>query len=289
MKKQTLRTGTALVFIAASLPLLVQTASAQDSLFSDNFNGITGSSGYPATPTTGANYELGIPGRIGGSLSLPAGAAYINGFLTDGNEQLGNPNTLPGDNLDNGVVGDNLLLANQASVWVNNDFSSVNGPLSLSFNGLVDSGDPTDWLAVLIGNPSQAPWVLNTSSAILFRANGGTQYFVNGNGNNGATGAAPGANVWQSYKIVLSDLAGTGSAFAGNGSLLTYYANGVELGSASIGQLVPGQGYLGFDSPGQIVGIDDIVVVPEPCTCALLGGGLALSLIGLRRKQVSGN
>ena len=280
-----------MVFIAASLPLLVQTASAQVTLFSDNFNGITGQSGYPATAATGANYELGIPGRIGGTLSLPAGAAYINGFYTDGNEQLGNPNTLPGDNLDNGVVGDNLLLANQASVWINNDFSTINGPLSLSFNGLVDSGDPTDWLAVLIGNSSQTPWVLNTSSAILFRANGGTQYFVNGAGTDGATGAAPGANVWQSYQLVLSDAAGTGSAFDGNGSLLTYYANGIKLGSASIGQLTAGQGYLGFDSPGQIVGIDDILVqqIPEPGTCALLGGGLALSLIGLRRKPVSGN
>jgi hypothetical protein len=289
MKKQPSRTGTALVVIAASLPLLVQIASAQDTLFSDNFNGITGQSGYPATPTTGANYELGIPGRIGGSLSLPAGAAYINGFYTDGNEQLGNPNTLPGDNLDDGVVGDNLLLANQASVMINYDFSTINSPISLSFNGLVDSGDPTDWLAVLIGNPSQTQWLLNTSASILFRANGGTQYFVNGNGTTGNGGAAPGANVWQSYKIVLSDLAGTGSAFDGNGSLLTYYANGIELGSAPIGQLLPGQGYIGFDSPGQIVGIDDIVVAPEPGTCALLGGGLALSLIGLRRKQVSAN
>lgn len=276
------------MLIAASLPLLAQTVSAQP-LFSDNFNGLTGSSGYPATASTGANYELGAPGRIGGTLTLPSGAAYINGFYTDGNEQLGNPNTLPADNLDDNVVGNNLLLANQASVLINYDFSTVNAPISLSFNGLVDSGDPTDWLAVLIGNPSQPQWLLNTSAAILFRENGGTQFFSNGSGTTGASGAAPGDNVWQSYKIVLSDTAGTGSAFDGNGSLLTYYANGVELGTASLTQLTAGEGYLGFDSPSQIVGIDDIVVAPEPGTCALLGGGLALALITLRRKQVSVN
>ena len=68
--------------MAASLPLIAQTVSAQV-LFSDNFNGITGSSGYPATATTGANFELNTPGRIGGTLTLPAGAAYINGFFSD--------------------------------------------------------------------------------------------------------------------------------------------------------------------------------------------------------------
>jgi len=275
------------LIIAASLSVIAQTVSAQV-LFSDNFNGMTGPSGYPATPATGANFELGNPGRIGGSLTLPAGAAYINGFFSDGNEQLGNPNTLPGDNLDNNVVGDNLLLANQASDLINYDFSTVNSPLSLTFNGLVDSGNPTDWLAVIIGNPSQPQWLLNTSAAILFRENGGTQYFSNGNGNNGASGVGPGNNVWQSYQIILSDTAGTGSAFDGNGSLLTYYANGVELGSASLTQLTPGEGYLGFDSPGQIVGIDDIgvSVAPEPSTYALLGGGL-LSLLAFRRRMAA--
>jgi hypothetical protein len=247
------------LLLAVSLFVIVKSASAQV-LFSDNFNGITGQSGYPATPATGANFELNVPGRIGGTLTLPAGTNYLNGFFTDGNEQLGNANTLPADNLDDNVVGDNLLLANQASDWINYDFSTNNSPISLTFNGLVDSGNSSDWLAVLVGSSAQSPWVLDTSFSILFRANGGTQYFNNGSGTTGGSGVAPGANVWQSYQIILSDSTGTGSAFAGNGSLITYYANGVKLGSAAIGQLVAGQGYLGFDSPGQIVGIDDIAV-----------------------------
>ena len=256
------------LIMAASLPLIIQTASAQI-LFSDNFNGITGPSGYPATPTTGANFELDNPGRIGGSLTLPAGANYVLGNTTDGsgnvNVQLGNPNTLPGNNLDNNVVGDNMLLAATATTWINYDFSGISGPLSLTFNGLVDSGDSTDWLSVMLGNTGQHSFVTDTTFGILFRANGGTQYFPGGI--TGGSGAAPGINVWQSYQIILSDTAGTGSAFAGNGSLITYYANGVKLGSASVGQLVAGQGYLGFGCPGAIVGIDDIVVaqsVPVP-------------------------
>jgi hypothetical protein len=247
------------LLLTVLLLVIVKSASAQV-LFSDSFNGITGPSGYPATPATGANFELNIPGRIAGTLTLPAGTNYINGFFTDGNEQLGNTGSFPADNLDDNVAGDNLLLANQASDWINYDFSTINSPISLTFNGLVDSPDPTDWLAILVGSSSQSPWVLDTSFSILFRANGGTQYFNNGNGTTGGSGVAPGANVWQSYQIILSDSTGTGSAFAGNGSLITYYANGVKLGSTSINQLVAGQGYLGFDSPGQIVGIDDIAV-----------------------------
>jgi hypothetical protein len=272
--------------IAASLPLIAQTGSAQV-LFSDNFNGMTGSSGYPATATTGANYELGNPGRIGGTLTLPSGANYVLGNTVDGsgnvNVQLGNPNTLPANNLDNNVVGDDMLLAANAATWINYDFSSINGPLTLSFDGLVDSSDPTDWFSVMLGNTGQHSFVTDTTFGILFRENGGTQYFPGGI--TGASGAAPGTNVWQSYQLVISDTAGTGSAFDGNGSKIEYYANGVDLGTASIAQLTAGQGYLGFGCPNSIVGIDDISVstVPEPATMALAGlGGLAL--LGFRRR-----
>ena len=199
---------------------------------------------------------------------------------------MGNPNTLPANNLDNGVVGNNLLLANQGSVMINHDFSTVNAPVSIAFDGLSDSGDPTDWLAVMVGTSSQPQWLLDTTFAILFRQNGGTQYFQNGNGATGGNGAGPGDNAWEGYQLVLSDSAGTGSAFDGNGSLITYYENGALVGSASIAQLTSGQGYIGFDSPGSIVGIDNIVITatPEPGTCALLGGGL-LSLLAIRRRK----
>jgi hypothetical protein len=276
------------LIIAASLPVIAQTASAQ-TLFSDNFNGITAPSGYPATPTTGANFELNIPGRIGGSLTLPAGANYINGFVTDGNEQLGNPNTLTADNLDNNVVGDNLLLANNASDVINYDFSSINAPLAINFNGNVDGGgDATQWLSFMINTATGTPFIVNSVAGILFRQNGGTEIWNNGSNLGDGPGTAPGNNVWQSYEIILSGSNGTGSAFNGNGSLMAYYANGVLLGTQSLAQLTAGQGYLGFGSDSQIVGIDDIQIsaVPEPGTYGIMGGGL-LTVMALRRRMAA--
>jgi len=273
------------LIIAASLPVIAQTASAQ-TLFSDNFNGITAPSGYPATPATGANFELNIPGRIGGSLTLPAGANYINGFFTDGNEQLGNPNTLTPDNLDDNVVGDNLLLANNASDVINYDFSGINAPLAINFNGNVDGGgDGSQWLSFMINTATGTPFIVNSVAGILFRQNGGTEIWNNGNNLGDGPGTAPGNNVWQSYEIILSGSNGTGSAFNGNGSLMAFYANGVLLGTQSLAQLTAGEGYLGFGSDSQIVGIDDIQVsaVPEPGTYGIMGGGL-LSVLALRRR-----
>ena len=272
------------LIIAASLPLIAQTASAQV-LFSDNFNGITGPSGYPATPTTGANFELSNPGRIGGSLTLPAGAAYINGYVRDGNEQLGNPNTLTPDNLDDNVVGDNLLLANLASDVINYDFSSIDAPLAITFHrNIHGGGDGTQWLSFMINNAAGTPFIVNSAAGILFRQNGGTEVWSGGNNLGDGPGAAPGDNAWQSYEIILSDSTGTGSAFDGNGSMIQYYANGVLLGSTALGQLAPGEGYLGFGVSDQIAGVDGIVIsaVPEPGTYGIVGASL-VSLLAFRR------
>lgn len=270
---------------ATALLGAVQMASAV-TLFTDNFS-VDSPSGFPATPTTGANYQLDFPGRQGGTLATPT-VDYINGFLRDGNEQLGNTGTLspaPGNPQGNG-----LLLANLGSVRLNYDFSSIEGALSVTFDGNVKSTDATDWLAFMIGSVGQTQFIVDSSAGILFRENGGTQIFDHGTGSDGVAGAAPGNDVWQSYQVIISDLDGTGSAFNGNGSMLTYYANGVLLGSQAIGQLNAGEGYIAFGSEDQIAGVANLsistVAVPEPSTFGLAMvaaiGGIALMRRRLR-------
>jgi hypothetical protein len=253
-------------------------------LFTDNFS-VDSPSGFPATPSTGANYELDFPGRQGGILATPT-VDYINGFLRDGNEQLGNTGTFtpaPGNPQGNG-----LLLANLGSVRLNYDFSSIDSALSITFDGNVKSTDATDWLAFMIGSVGQTQFIVDSSAGILFRQNGGTQIFDHGVGIDGGAGVAPGSNVWQSYQVIVSDLNGTGSAFNGNGSMLTYYANGVLLGSQAIGQLNAGEGYFAFGSEDQIAGVANLsistVAVPEPSTVML--GVMGLGAIVLFRRRL---
>ena len=49
-----------------------------------------------------------------------------------------------------------------------------------------------------------------------------------------------------SYRIVLSDTAGTGSAFNGNGSKAALYNGATLVGTYTLPQLAPGDGYLSF-------------------------------------------
>lgn len=291
-----------LLAFAASLPVMTQTASAQV-LFSDNFNGFTTNSGFPATATTGGgDFETSNPGRISGTLAAGLGTTpYINGGQTDFNEQTGDTTDLPADNLDNGVAGDNLLMASTgggASEFVNFDFSTISAPITISFNALESNADTSNWTSFMIAptlaTGSGQPFVNGSGvDGILFRGNGGTQIFDHGTNVGGNGGAVVGADTWASYQIVLSNTAGTGSAFSGaGGTSLAYFENGVLLGTQSLGQL-SGSQFIGFGGgSGTLTGIDDISIsttaVPEPSTYALLGGGLALlAFVVLRRKQVS--
>jgi hypothetical protein len=273
-------------FLAATAVLgAMQMASAQ-TLFTDNFT-VDSPSGFPATPSTGANYELNFPGRQGGTLATPT-LDYINGFVRDGNEQLGHLTALspaPGNPQGNG-----LLLANLGSVRINYDFSAIAGAITVNFDGNVKSGNATDWLAFMIGTVDQNQFIVDSTAGILFRENGGTQIFDHGSGSDGVAGVAPGNDVWQSYSVVISDWDGTGSAFNGNGSMLTYYANGVLLGSALLSQLNAGEGYFAFGASDQLAGVANLSIstnpVPEPSSFGLAMvaaiGGIALMRRRLR-------
>lgn len=225
--------------------IFVRSASAAV-LFSDN---------YTATSNQTPNDQINNAGRQGGTLA-PLG--YIQG----GNVQIGNVGTLP---IDPGDVssGDNFLAAFGGSAYVNFDFSIVTGPIEIDFKGVVSSAassDQSNWVSFNVGNGAGAPFVNSSAvSSILFRANGGTQLFNQGAAITGVSGFAPGLDAWTSYKVILSDTAGTGSAFVGNGSRADYYANGSFIGTFNMNQLTAGTGFIGF-SGGNINGYDNVTI-----------------------------
>ena len=240
-------------------------------LFTDNFD---------ANSNTSPNDQLTNPGRQGGTLATL-------GYIVDGNAQIGNTSGAIPPNLPNSGLGDDLLTAFTGRAYVNYNFSDVTQPLEITFSGLVrDAGDATFWVSISIAD-NTAPFV-NSSGAnsILFRANGGTELLANGAGTSGVSGSAFGLNVWSGFKVVLSDTAGTGSAWGTGGSRADYYSNGTLLGTFTMTQLTASQGYIGF-STSDISGYDDLQIqtIPEPSAFLLVGLGMFAMMARRRRSQ----
>ncbi|WP_265595123.1 hypothetical protein [Haloferula sp. BvORR071] len=256
-----------------ALALLAGAASSSNAvvLFTDNFD---------ATSNQTPNDQINNPGRQGGSLATL-------GYLQANNVQIGNTATLPPS--PGSGLGDEFLAAFGGTAYVNYDFSTQTLPLEISFLGLISSianTGPTSWVSVTVGDATGVPFVNGGNvSSVLFRANGGTEVWNHGANAPGGTYTAPGFDVWTDYKIILSDTAGTGSAFGSGGSRMDYYANGVLLGTLNITQLTAGQGYIGF-AADRIVGYDNlsIATVPEP-SAALVGVSGLAGLLLLRRRR----
>ena len=80
-----------------------------------------------------------------------------------------------------------------------------------------------------------------------------------------------------SYRIVLSDTAGTGSAFNGNGSKAALFNGATLVGTYTLPQLVPGDGYLSFgaqpDNGYTLTRIDNLSISKVPLTSFTWAGG----------------
>lgn len=270
------------------LPCLVVIASpvhATTILLTDNFNGASTGNDYVGATGYAAD-QSGTLGSVGYSVSVPAG--YWNAGRGNTNSAIsGSYSPLPGTYAtayDNGRFSLNRDFAVDAN--------NANQALQVSFNGFASNfPNPSGWGTFTVG-----------SSQNVFTWEGGGKFGFTFNQDlvaevYDATGSfqTEFSGSYASYAsdlftIVLSDTAGTGSAFNGNGSMAKFYVGGNLLNTATLGQLSLGDGYLTFATlAGTFSGygqanFDNLTValVPEP-GAAMLGSLGMLALLRRRR------
>ena len=224
---------------ATALAIIAQTASA-DVLLTDNF----------MVSSNSQNIDQQIATRQTGLLA----PALYTGWA--GQHQVGNTNTDVGQP-GGATNGNYVLLASDGSFFSDLNIASVaTGPLTVQFDMYITgsnnpSTDPTTWGACALraaGDPF--PVAGAGEFGFLQRVNGGMQVFQGGNN------LAPGG--WDStgfatntqWTLIFSDLSGTGSAFNGNGSQVTFVNGTNNLGTIALSQLNNEGLRLGFRGDG---------------------------------------
>lgn len=264
---------------AACLLMLAQSASATV-IFTDNFT-VTSNSQE-------VNQELS--GRIGGTAApgfITSGVAYTYGAP---HHQVGNTTTDVGQ--PGGAANSNfLLLAFDGYARSVVDLPTVAStlPLVISFDMYMSKspggGDDTKWGAFSLRNSTNDgfPIAGNGEFGMLRRGNGGVQFFQGGSSLPLGLDT-PGYATADHWEFTFSDTAGTGSAFNGNGSVVSY-VNGATTGTVTLSQLNSSDLEATFRSyNNRFVGIDNlsIATVPEPGVALL---SASLGLLTLRRRR----
>ena len=244
-----------------------------------------------------------LAARLGGTLApglILNGAAYT---AQGPHHQMGNPETEVGQSPVGGPYNkDYLLLAFNGSVQALVDIAaqanSASAPLQVIFdmyvggNGSPTRGDTSNWGAFTLRGAGSDSWPVVGSGefGFLIRENGGVQVFQNGAsiapaGWDTLNFAGFSSSAASSHWIfTFSDTAGTGSAFNGNGSLLTV-SNGSHTETLSLSQLNASNLQVGFRNyDNRFAGIDNLAIatVPEPAGAVLL---LAAGMLGLQRRS----
>ena len=127
---------------------------------------------------------------------------------------------------------------NQDFALVANEFDQA---LAFQMDAWVDTGNDSSWSSVVIGSGQG----LNADSpgakfAIRPVRNGSLQVWVNG------SQVASTSRSGNTFRIVLSDSAGAGSAFDGDGSKAALYNGATLVGTYTLAQLSPADGFLTF-------------------------------------------
>jgi hypothetical protein len=244
---------------------------------------------FTVTQSVALDPNFEIENRQAGSLA----PSYYN-ISNQGSNfgvQLGNITNVgqpPGD-------GNYLLLADESGVqnqMLINAALTDNKPLNFTFDLYVASqfGNDSVWNSFSLRFGGNSFVVAGANEfGMLRRVNGGMQFFTN----SASVGElAAGLALDSLMSITFSDLAGTGSAFAGNGSRVVVSNGGVVVFEYTFdvnNQLASDGLQFGFYTMGGAVGgVDNLTVaaVPEPTVVALIcATGMIFGISAYRRRH----
>jgi hypothetical protein len=162
------------------------------------------------------------------------------------------------------------------------DANTLDQALEIKFNLSVGDGfTPTSWASIALGASQN---VTATSAGNQFSStfmdDNTTEQYSDGTSVGSTITFADGDLI----TLLLSNTAGTGSAFNGNGSVAKLYVNGTLGGTWTGLNLGAGDGFLSFQANDVNARIDNLSIsaIPEP-SAALLGGLGMLALLRRRR------
>lgn len=262
------RTLTLLTALAAFA--MAGSASAGTLLFLDNYNTAADGNGFNDSAALNADQSGTAATKDYNIVFGAAGFAFQRGnggtWLMFANGQFNSVTRMAGS--------------------LNYDFAAaantLNSPLEISFNMTVTAGvTADDWTSFMIGT-AQNQFVNDPSVGFssLFRDNGGTQQFSNG----GAIGSTATFTDGSLITFLVSNAAGTGSAFNTDGATDTVVmsVNGTVTNTFTGLNLEATDRFISFMADSTAAQIDNlrIVAVPEPSTALLAGLG-GLGLLGL--------
>jgi len=272
-----------LVLLAAASTFGSATFATAQTLLTDNFT---------VTQAVNLQPNFEIENRQGGTQALSPYSISNQG--SNFGIQLGNSGTNVGQPSGDGNY---LLLADESGVQNGlalDDALTGGKPLNFTFDLYVAAqfANQTVWNSFSLQFAGSSFVVAGANEfGMLRRVNGGMQFFTNG----GAVGElGEGSALSPIMSVTFSDLAGTGSPFAGNGSRVVVSNDGnvvFEYNFDNNNQLASSGLQFGFYGVGGAVsGVDNLTVsaVPEPSTVAILAfGAVFVCLVTRRVRRVS--
>lgn len=226
--------------LAVTVPL------AGDVLLSDSFN--AESYGASSFNSTLAADQQGLLAPL---------SYTVNGYNADYKIQHGNGGRLL---MAGWFGGEGLDLYASLNHNFATEVNGLNKPLKIQFDlTITDSSNASNWASIAIGT-AQNVFVNNGAHKFssLFRHSGATQQFASGADVtvSGISWTPSGSTI----AVILSDTAGNGSPFNGNGSVAKLYVNGTLAGTYALAQMTASDGYITFEGNGVFASHDNLSV-----------------------------